>query len=77
MKNEFSNSKKYNITHTSTKLQQITGFLRFIKDKNIGVDLYEGDKDNFGAWKKLTLKLIRMALFLIMKNLVTKKKYYE
>lgn len=53
---EFSNSEKYNISHTSTKTQQITGFLRFIKDKNIGIDMYEGNKDTYGDWKKLTLK---------------------
>lgn len=52
----FSNPEKYNITNTSTKEQQIKGFLRFIKDKNIGIDLYEGDKESFGGWKKLTLK---------------------
>ncbi|MFY1045410.1 hypothetical protein [Chryseobacterium sp. GP-SGM7] len=55
MKRNFSKPDKYNISHTSTKEQQIKGFLRFIKDKNIGIDLYEGDKNSFGDWKKLEL----------------------
>jgi hypothetical protein len=44
----FSNPDKYNITHTATHNQQVTGFLRFIKDKDIGIDLYEGNKDTYG-----------------------------
>lgn len=52
----FSNPQKYNITHTSTHDQTVTGFLRYIKDQNIGIDLYEGNIDTYGNWKKLTLK---------------------
>ena len=51
----YQDKKEYNIKPTSTKDQQITGFLRFMKDKDIGVDLYEGNKDTFGDWKKLEL----------------------
>lgn len=53
---EFSNPEKYNIRPESTYDQQVTGFLRFLKDEDIGVDLYEGNKDNFGSWSKLTLQ---------------------
>jgi hypothetical protein len=51
----FQNEKEYNITPTATHDQQVTGFLRFMQDKDIGVELYEGNKDTFGDWKKLEL----------------------
>lgn len=54
--NFFSNPKEYNITHTATHDQTVIGFLRYIKDQNIGIDLYEGNKDTYANWKKLTLK---------------------
>ncbi|AYN00266.1 hypothetical protein EAG08_07965 [Chryseobacterium sp. 3008163] len=56
MRDTYKNSDQYNITHNSTHDQQITGFLRFIQDYNIGIEFYEGNKDTFGDWKKLTLK---------------------
>jgi hypothetical protein len=55
-KTTYANEKKYNIRHNSTHDQQVAGFLRFIKDYNIGIEFYEGNKDTFGNWKKLTLK---------------------
>ena len=30
-------------------------FICFMKDKDVGVELYEGDKNTFGNWKKLEL----------------------
>jgi len=57
MDDKYKNAEKYNITHSSTHDQQITGFLRFIKDYNIGIEFYEGNKDTFGNWKKLSLKI--------------------
>lgn len=51
----FSNPKMYNITSNSSHDEQVTGFLRFIQDQDIGVDLYEGNADTFGEWKKLNL----------------------
>ena len=55
MKDVFKNPAKYNITHNATHDEQVKGFLRFMRDNDLGVDLYEGDKDTFGDWKKLTL----------------------
>lgn len=55
MKQKFQNPNQYNITPTSTHDEQVTGFLRFMQDKDLGVDLFEGNKDTFGDWKKLTL----------------------
>ncbi|CAD7808802.1 hypothetical protein CHRY9390_01891 [Chryseobacterium aquaeductus] len=56
MDKKYKNIEQYNITHNSTHDQQITGFLRFIQDYNIGIEFYEGNKDTLGGWKKLTLK---------------------
>lgn len=55
MKEHFQDPEEYNITPTSTKQEQITGFLRFMQDQDIGIDLYEGNKDTFGNWNKLDL----------------------
>lgn len=55
IKENFFNPKKYNILPTSTHDQQVTGFLRFLKDKEVGADLYEGNPANNGDWKKLDL----------------------
>lgn len=55
MKRTFQNPKKYNITPNSSHDEQVTGFLRFMQDQDIGVDLYEGNADTFGEWKKLNL----------------------
>lgn len=52
---KFSNPHEYNILPSSTHDEQVTGFLRFLKDKDIGIDLYEGNKNNFDGWKKLSL----------------------
>lgn len=51
----FQNPKEYNILPTSTHDEQVTGFLRFMKDEDLGIDLYEGNKSDFGGWKKLSL----------------------
>ena len=53
---KFSNPEEYNILPSSTHDEQVTGFLRFIKDEAIGIDLYEGNKNNFDGWKKLSLQ---------------------
>ncbi|CAD7808814.1 hypothetical protein CHRY9390_01893 [Chryseobacterium aquaeductus] len=55
MKDNFQKESEYNIRPTATHDQQVTGFLRFMQDKDIGVELYEGNKDTFGDWKKLEL----------------------
>jgi hypothetical protein len=55
IKKTFQHKKQYNIRHQSTHDELVTGFLRFIKDKDIGVDLYEGNKDTYNNWKKLEL----------------------
>ncbi|WP_312343568.1 hypothetical protein [Chryseobacterium binzhouense] len=55
MKDIFQDPDEYNIRPTATHDQQVTGFLRFIRDKDIGVELYEGNKDTFGSWRKLNL----------------------
>jgi hypothetical protein len=51
----FQNPDVYNIRPTSTREEIITGFLRFMQDKDLGVDLYEGDSNTFDNVKKLTL----------------------
>ena len=51
----FNTPKLYNITPNSTHDEQVTGFLRFIQDQDIGVDLYEGNEETFNGWKKLNL----------------------
>ncbi len=55
LKRFFKNPKEYNILPTSTHNQQVIGFLRFMQDEDIGIDLYEGDKNSIGGWKKLSL----------------------
>jgi hypothetical protein len=51
----FSNPKIHNITPKSTRIELITGFLRFIDDLDIGVDLYEANATTFSGWNKLDL----------------------
>ena len=53
--NKFKGAKDYNIQPTSTYEQQVTGFLRFMQDEDLGIELYEGDKDTYSNWKKLEL----------------------
>ncbi|WP_445455028.1 hypothetical protein [Flavobacterium sp. HNIBRBA15423] len=55
MNDIFQDPEGYNILPTSTHDEQVTGFLRFMQDQDIGVDLYEGNADTFGEWKKLNL----------------------
>lgn len=55
VKDNFFNNKKYNILPTSTHDQQVTGFLRFLQDMEVGADLYEGNPATYGDWKKLNL----------------------
>lgn len=55
MTDTFQNKEKYNIRHNSTHDEQVTGFLRFLKDQDIGIELYEGSKDTYQNWKKLEL----------------------
>lgn len=55
MAETFQDPDVYNITHNATHDEQVKGFLRFMRDKDLGVDLYEGNKDTFDSWKKLTL----------------------
>ncbi|WP_438967255.1 hypothetical protein [Flavobacterium sp.] len=55
MEETFQNSNVYNIRPESSHDEQVTGFLRFIEDQDIGVDLYEGDDDNFNNFSKLSL----------------------
>ncbi|MCU7615616.1 hypothetical protein NZ698_00280 [Chryseobacterium sp. PBS4-4] len=52
---KFTGNKDYNIKPTSTYEQQVTGFLRFMQDEDLGIELYEGNKDTYGGWKKLEL----------------------
>ena len=52
---KFLGKKAYNINPTATHDQQVTGFLRFMQDRDLGIELYEGDKNTFGNWKKLEL----------------------
>lgn len=52
---DFLHPERYNIRPTSTYDEQVTGFLRFMKDEDLGIDLYEGNKSDFGGWKKLSL----------------------
>jgi hypothetical protein len=49
MKDFIQNPKKYNILPTSTRQEQVTGFLRFLQDQDIGIDLYVGNSDTFGG----------------------------
>lgn len=51
----FKAENKYNIRHESTYEEQVSGFLRFIQDESIGIELYEGNKTTMGDWKKLEL----------------------
>lgn len=51
----FQNPEQYNIRPESTREELITGFLRFLQDKDIGAELYEGDSNTFDNVKKLTL----------------------
>lgn len=51
----FQNPEVYNIMPTSTHDQQVTGFLRFMQDKDLGIELFEVNKDTFDNWKKLSL----------------------
>lgn len=51
----YQNKDRYKILPTSTKEELIIGFLRFMNDYDLGVDLYEGDKNNFNNVKKLRL----------------------
>ena len=51
----FHGKDKYNIRHESTYEEQVSGFLRFIQDESIGIELYEGNKTTMGDWKKLEL----------------------
>lgn len=55
LKEMFQDEDGYNIQHDSTHDELVTGFLRFIVDEDIGIDLYEGDKDTYQSWKKLEL----------------------
>uniref|UniRef100_UPI002FC9C70F hypothetical protein n=1 Tax=Chryseobacterium aquaticum TaxID=452084 RepID=UPI002FC9C70F len=55
VKKNFFDSEKYNIFPTSTHDEQVTGFLRFLKDEEVGADMYEGNPANNGDWKKLDL----------------------
>lgn len=52
---KFKGAKDYNIQPTSTYEEQVTGFLRFMQDEDLGIELYEGNKDTYGSWKKLQL----------------------
>ncbi len=58
---EFSNVRdaredKYeeSVKQTNTPAQNELGFLKFIKDQNLGIELYKAD-DSFSQWSKLTL----------------------
>lgn len=51
----FQDPDVYNIRHESTYEEQVSGFLRFIQDESIGIELYEGNKTTMGDWKKLEL----------------------
>jgi len=51
----FQGEDKYNIRPTSTHDEQVTGFLRFMQDEDLGIDFYEGDKNTLGNWRKLEL----------------------
>lgn len=51
----YNDKKKYNILPTSTHDEQVIGFLRLIEDQQIGIDLYEGNPENYSNWKKLEL----------------------
>lgn len=53
--NVFSHPNGYNITHNSPYLQQVKGFLRYLQDEDMGVDLFEGETNTYGGWKKLSL----------------------
>ena len=55
MKKTFQNPKEYNIRPTSTHDEQVTGFLRFMQDEDLGIDFFEGDKATLGNWRKLEL----------------------
>lgn len=55
LKEMFQDEDGYNIQHDSTHDQLVTGFLRFIIDEDIGIDLYEGNKNTYQGWKKLEL----------------------
>ena len=55
VKDNFFDPEKYNILPTSTHDQQVTGFLRFLEDKDVGADIYEGNPVNNGEWRKLNL----------------------
>ena len=46
--------KEKNMVHGEEKVKQNIGFLKLMKEYDIGVDYYEGD-DNFENWKKLEL----------------------
>ena len=56
MEDTFQNDEQYNILPTSTHDEQVTGFLRFMQDKDLGIELFEGNKSDFGGWKKLSLQ---------------------
>lgn len=51
----FESVKGYNINPLATHDELVTGFLRFMKDQDVGVELYEEDKNTFGNWRKLEL----------------------
>jgi hypothetical protein len=58
---EFSNVRdaredKYeeSVKQTNTPAQNELGFLKFIKDQNLGIELYKAD-NSFSQWSKLTL----------------------
>jgi hypothetical protein len=52
---KFHHKDKYNILPTSSHDEQVKGFLRFMQDYDIGVDLYEGNQSNYLNWRKLNL----------------------
>lgn len=53
--NDFKSEDVYNINPSATHDELVTGFLRFMKDQDVGVELYEGDKNTFENWRKLEL----------------------
>ncbi len=55
MKEVFQDPDVYNIRPESSHDDQVIGFLRFIEDQDIGIDLYKGDKNNFNNFSKLSL----------------------
>jgi hypothetical protein len=46
---------KYKIKLESTNTENETGFVKLIRDYDLGITLFRGDYNNFNSWKKLTI----------------------